>query len=99
VAREKVLALALRFRRGLAEFTEESQESHPGTAIVPVLLGDAQRALAVSGALESQGFLLMAIRPPTVPSGTARLRVTFSAAHEEKQVDALLAAVRSQLAA
>jgi 8-amino-7-oxononanoate synthase len=96
--REKVLALALRFRRGLAEFSEESQESQ-GTAIVPVLLGDAQRALAVSGALESQGFLLMAIRPPTVPSGTARLRVTFSAAHEEKQVDALLAAVRSQLAA
>ena len=48
-----------------------------GTAIVPVILGDAQRALAASRALEEQGFLVTAIRPPTVPAGTARLRVTL----------------------
>jgi 8-amino-7-oxononanoate synthase len=97
--REKVLALAQRFRRGLAGFVQEPVVSHPGTAIVPVLLGDSQRALAVSSALEGHGFLVMAIRPPTVPSGTARLRVTFSAAHEEQQVDALIAVLGPQLAA
>ncbi|HEV7610033.1 MAG TPA: 8-amino-7-oxononanoate synthase [Steroidobacteraceae bacterium] len=93
--REKVLALAMRFRRGLGL---ESRESQPGTTIIPVVLGDAQRALAISAALEDQGFLVSAIRPPTVPAGTARLRVTLSAAHEEAQVDALIAALRQTLA-
>jgi len=102
--REKARALAHRFRRGLAELrelhadaTRESRDSQPGTTIVPVILGDAGRALAVSKALENKGFLVSAIRPPTVPAGTARLRVTFSAAHEEKQVDALLAALAQAL--
>jgi 8-amino-7-oxononanoate synthase len=64
-----------------------------------VIVGDTQRALAISGALEEKGFLVTAIRPPTVPAGTARLRVTLSAAHEEQQVDALIAAFQEALAA
>jgi 8-amino-7-oxononanoate synthase len=94
--REKVLALAARFRKGIAA---GSQVSRPDTPIVPVILGEASRALAVSKALEEKGFLVTAIRPPTVPAGTARLRVTLSAAHEEHQVDALIAAIQATLAA
>ena len=75
----------------------EPRKPLPGTTVVttiqPVVLGDAARALAVSKALEEQGFLVAAIRPPTVPAGTARLRVTLSAAHEEAQVDALVDAL------
>ena len=70
-----------------------------GTTIVPVIVGEAQRALAISKSLEDKGFLVSAIRPPTVPAGTARLRVTLSAAHEERQVDALIAAFQETLAA
>ena len=64
-----------------------------------MIVGETQRALAISRALEEKGFLVMAIRPPTVPAGTARLRVTLSAAHEERQVDALVEAFREALAA
>jgi 8-amino-7-oxononanoate synthase len=94
--REKVLALAERFRRGLPEVFPDSR---PGTAIQPVILGEPERAVAISKTLEAQGFLVSAIRPPTVPAGTARLRVTLSAAHEEAQVDALIAALAPALAA
>ncbi len=96
--REKVLALVERFRRGLPELFPELRNLVPGTTIVPVVVGDAQRALAISKALESKGFLVTAIRPPTVPAGTSRLRVTLSAAHEESQVDGLIAALREALA-
>jgi 8-amino-7-oxononanoate synthase len=68
----------------------------PGTAaspIIPVVLGDEARTLAASQALEARGFLVTAIRPPTVPKGTARLRVTLSATHEESQVNALITAI------
>jgi 8-amino-7-oxononanoate synthase len=54
--------------------------------IVPVVLGEADAALAASAALEDQGFLIVAIRPPTVPEGTARLRVAFSAEHDDTDV-------------
>jgi 8-amino-7-oxononanoate synthase len=94
--REKVLALAEKFRGGLAEVFPVSR---PGTAIQPVIVGETQRALAISRALEEKGFLVTAIRPPTVPAGTARLRVTLSAAHEEHQVDALVEAFHEALAA
>jgi 8-amino-7-oxononanoate synthase len=92
--REKALALAQRFRAGL-----DLPESVPGTTIVPVIVGDEARALAISAALEKHGFLIAAIRPPTVPAGTSRLRVTLSAAHEDAQVDALIAALATALAA
>ena len=96
--REKVLALARRFQRGLidrgmAPQSQAASERSAHTSIIPVILGEAGRALAVSKRLEEQGFLVMAIRPPTVPAGTARLRVTFSASHEEAQVDALVSAL------
>lgn len=63
------------------------------SAIVPIVLGDAERALAASAELERQGFLVTAIRPPTVPLGTARLRFAFSAAHRMEDVLAAAAAV------
>jgi 8-amino-7-oxononanoate synthase len=65
----------------------------PASAIVPLIVGEAERALALSAELERAGFLVVAIRPPTVPEGTARLRFTFSAAHSNAQVDALIDAV------
>ncbi|WP_232629294.1 aminotransferase class I/II-fold pyridoxal phosphate-dependent enzyme [Methylobacterium sp. Leaf118] len=81
------LALARRFTERLGLPAAQSP-------IVPVLVGAAEAALALSAALEARGFLVVAIRPPTVAPGTARLRVAFSAAHDEAQVDALAAALR-----
>jgi 8-amino-7-oxononanoate synthase len=59
-----------------------------------VVIGEAAAALAASRALEAEGFLVVAIRPPTVPAGTARLRVAFSAGHAEADVARLAEAVR-----
>ena len=64
------------------------------TAIQPILVGDNHEALALAEALFERGLWVPAIRPPTVPKGTARLRVTLSAAHSEAQVVALVAALR-----
>jgi 8-amino-7-oxononanoate synthase len=91
--REKVLALGQKVRRALPQFFPEVRNVQPGTTILPVVMGESQRALAASKTLESKGFLVTAIRPPTVPAGTARLRITLSAAHEESQVDGLIAAL------
>lgn len=67
----------------------------PGHAspIIPVILGDEQATLAASAALLERGMLVPAIRPPTVPSGTSRLRIALSAAHTEDQVDMLARAL------
>ena len=89
--REKLAALVQRFRQGAAELGLPLMESE--TPIQPVLLGSAERALEVSARLQEAGILAPAMRPPTVPEGTARLRITFSAAHSEAQVDRLLAAL------
>lgn len=75
-------------------FTQALGLAEAASAIVPVILGDDEAALNASAALKEQGFWASAIRPPTVPKGTARLRVTFSAAHTPEQVQALAAAVR-----
>jgi 8-amino-7-oxononanoate synthase len=63
------------------------------TPIQPVLIGDAALALSISQALETRGLLVTAIRPPTVPEGTSRLRITLSAEHTDQQLDQLLDAL------
>jgi len=60
------------------------------TPIQPIILGDSKKALAVSHALYERGIIITAIRPPTVPQGTARLRVTLSALHNENHIDQLI---------
>ncbi len=95
--REKLAALVARFRAGAAELGLPLMASQ--TPIQPLVLGEAGRAMEVSAHLRDAGFLVSAIRPPTVPRGTARLRITFSAAHEEADVDALLAALEETGAA
>lgn len=65
------------------------------TPIQPILVGDNWAAMALSQALEEQGLLVTAIRPPTVPVGEARLRVTFSATHSFEDLERLLAALNS----
>ena len=61
---------------------------------MPVVIGEAQAALDASQLLEDEGFLVVAIRPPTVPEGTARLRLTFSAAHPDDEIARLADVVR-----
>jgi 8-amino-7-oxononanoate synthase len=99
--REKAIALAHQLNSGLVQrgIVEATRGPFSGTTIVPVVLETEERALAASRALEQKGFLVSAIRPPTVPAGTARLRITLSAAHEEAQVDALLDALREAIPA
>jgi 8-amino-7-oxononanoate synthase len=82
------LELARRFSRALGLPAATS-------AIVPLIAGSNEAALAASDALRQSGFLVAAIRPPTVPAGTARLRFTFSAAHTDQDVEALIEAVRA----
>lgn len=81
-------ALIAQFRTGAAQRGLPLTDS--STPIQPLLLGKARRALAVSEALQARGILVAAIRPPTVPAGTARLRITLSAAHSAAQVEQLL---------
>ncbi len=68
------------------------------SAVVPIVLGAARTALAAAADLEAQGLLVVAIRPPTVPDGTARLRLAFASGHPDADVDRLAAAVRPWLA-
>ena len=89
--REQLRALIARFRAGAAQLGLPLMTSR--SAIQPIVLGDAERAVTASRALEQQGLLVTAIRPPTVPAGKARLRVTLSALHETGDVDRLLDAL------
>jgi 8-amino-7-oxononanoate synthase len=94
--RERVLALTARFRAGCARLGLRIGASP--SPIQPLILGTPAAAVSASAALLERGFLVSAIRPPTVPQGTSRLRVTLSAAHDEAQVDALVAALGEVLA-
>ncbi|HEX5515212.1 MAG TPA: 8-amino-7-oxononanoate synthase [Gammaproteobacteria bacterium] len=89
--RERLSLLVARFRAGAEQIGLSLMPSN--SPIQPIVIGDAAAALALSRGLEQDGFLVTAIRPPTVPSGTARLRVTLNALHSEADVDALLAAL------
>ncbi|MBA3623329.1 MAG: 8-amino-7-oxononanoate synthase [Methylibium sp.] len=91
--REQLLRLGERLRAGLAGLPWRAPVS--GTPIQPLLLGDNVLALAVMAALETQGIWVPAIRPPTVPQGSARLRISLSALHSADDVDRLCAALRS----
>ncbi len=95
--RERVLELAGRLRRGAAQAGVPLLPSL--SPIQPVVLGDSARAVLVSEKLFDAGFWVAAIRPPTVPRASARLRITLSAAHSEQQVDALLEALAAALRA
>ncbi|WP_028918366.1 8-amino-7-oxononanoate synthase [Pseudoxanthomonas sp. J35] len=89
--RERLRELVGQFRTGAGKFGLELMPSN--TPIQPVLCGDEATASAMSRALEEAGFLVTAIRPPTVPEGQSRLRVTLSSLHTPQQVNALLAAI------
>ncbi len=89
--RERVLALTERFRAGARALDVPLTASR--TPIQPILIGSAEAALRASRGLREAGFWVAAIRPPTVPRNTARLRITFSADHTESQVDTLVEAL------
>ncbi|MEI9888835.1 MAG: aminotransferase class I/II-fold pyridoxal phosphate-dependent enzyme [Rhizomicrobium sp.] len=78
-------------------FTRAANLPAAQSPIVPLVLGDAQAALAASQALEREGFLVVAIRPPTVPAGTARLRFAFAAGHDDEDIARLARAVRERV--
>lgn len=89
--RARLDALATRLREGLVAAGYPPSDSE--TAIVPLLLGSADAALAVERRLREAGMLSRAIRPPTVPEGTARIRFNLMATHTAGDVDRILAAV------
>jgi 8-amino-7-oxononanoate synthase len=89
--REQLQALVAQFRAGAQQLGFVLTSSP--TPIQPLMLGEAQAAIEASRRLRERGILVTAIRPPTVPEGAARLRITFSAAHTAKQVDQLLEAL------
>ena len=86
--REHLQALIHQFREGAQQIGLTLMDSF--TPIQPILIGDSERAMRLSRLLRERGLLVTAIRPPTVPAGSARLRVTLSAAHSAAQVQLLL---------
>jgi 8-amino-7-oxononanoate synthase len=89
--REHLAALIRQFREGAQALGLGLMDSQ--TPIQPIIIGDSARAMHLSRLLRERGLLVTAIRPPTVPAGSARLRVTLSAAHSEAQVQLLLNAL------
>ncbi|QBQ53144.1 8-amino-7-oxononanoate synthase [Nitrosococcus wardiae] len=93
--REKLAHLIAQFRQGAAQLGLQLMDSQ--TPIQPLLVGDSAAALKLSESLLARGMLITAIRPPTVPAGSARLRITLTAAHSETQVERLLEALAEAL--
>lgn len=93
--RDKLRTLIARFQRGANELGLTLMASD--TPIQPLLVGESSQAVQFSERLRQRGILVPAMRPPTVPEGTARLRITLSAAHEEAHVDRLLSALEEVL--
>ena len=93
--RERLAQRIAEFRAGAAQRGIVLGTS--ATAIQPLVLGEERRALTLSAALLARGYWVAAIRPPTVPAGTARLRITLSAAHTGAQVEGLLDALAAGL--
>lgn len=98
--RHHLQALIARLRDGLAPGADAGIDAAgwslmpSDTAVQPLVIGDNAAALRVMADLQEQGLWVPAIRPPTVPAGTARLRIALSAAHRLDEVDALVAALR-----
>ncbi len=90
--REVLARLIVQVKQGLAGLRWRLLPSD--TAIQPLVIGGNDEALRVAAALEACGVLVPAIRPPTVPRGSARLRISLSAAHTEADVAQLVAALR-----
>lgn len=86
--RQRLQEMARHVRQRFHEAGLDTGES--STQIVPVILGDEQRTLAVARALEDEGLLAVAIRPPTVPPGASRIRVALSAAHSDADVERMI---------
>ena len=86
--REKLAMLIQRFRAGVN--TTDLTLAHSDSAIQPLIVGDNHKALQLAQTLRQQGCWVTAIRPPTVPTGTARLRLTLTQAHEVQDIDRLL---------
>ncbi len=89
--REKLQTLIEQFRKGAAELGIATMNSL--TPIQPIMIGDDKKAIVIGQELESRGFLLGVIRTPTVPLGSARLRVTLSTNHTEQNIKQLLEAL------
>ena len=87
---ERARALAERLAKGLIDAGFDVRE--PAAAIVPIVIGSAERALAFARAVRAEGVLVPAIRPPSVAPGSARLRATVMATHSEEQIDAAIGA-------
>lgn len=94
--RDHLTRLIKQFRDGAHELGLQLMDS--ATPIQPVLVGSSERAMQLSALLRERGILVTAIRPPTVPQGTARLRITLSAAHSHDQVEQLLRALQQAVA-
>jgi 8-amino-7-oxononanoate synthase len=92
--RERVLKAAAMFRTRLGELGIEPRGfGH----VIPWVIGDARIALRVADLVRAQGIDVLAVRPPSVPEGTARIRLTVTAAHEEDNIERAIAAIKSAL--
>jgi len=93
--RAKLQSLSDRLRTAVEELTGKS---NPSTShIVPLVIGDAEKAVSLSMELRSRGFLALPIRRPTVPAGTERLRFSLSAAHTDMDIDRLIAVLKESI--
>ena len=97
--RENLANLCARFRAGLRHIGVRVSDPTPGAEIpiFPIIIKDTEKTLALAGHLMEAGVYLLAIRPPTVPEGTSRLRATLMATHTEAQIDSTLDALESGL--
>ena len=93
--REHLQSLIQRFRAGAEQLGLQLMDSH--TPIQPVLINNDQRVMEINQQLRSKGFMVGSIRPPTVPAGSGRLRITLSASHSRQQIDQLLDALEACL--
>lgn len=94
--RERLWENAKRIRAGLKELGYPAP-GEPDNYIVPVIIGDVNQTVAVGKSLLEAGFLVGAVRPPSVPMGTSRLRITVNAMHTDTQIEGLLASLKKVL--